>query len=130
MLIPLTALYGSILGLMFIGLTSYVGLLRGKTGISLMHGDNPRLAERIRRQGNFTEMVPLALILMAGAELNGAGANWLHAIGGILVLSRLIHPFGIHFDNPSAPWRVIGAVGSLLSMLIAIIFIFMSYMGW
>ncbi|MEP3245713.1 MAG: MAPEG family protein [Sneathiella sp.] len=130
MSIQITALYASIMGLIFIGLTTYVGLLRGKTGISILHGDNMQLAERIRRQGNFTEMVPLALIMMGLAEMSGASALWLHLMGGILVIARLVHPFGIHADNPGAVLRVVGAAGSLLTILIAVIYILRPYTGW
>ena len=73
---------------------------------------------------NFTEYVPLAIILLGFAEAGGASSTWLHAIGSILLISRLIH-LGIKHDNGSAPARVIGATGTQIAMLLAI-----GLIGW
>ena len=48
---------------------------------------------------------------------------WLHAIGGLLLAARLIHPFGIIHDKPAAPARIAGALGTTLSMVMAIVVI-------
>ena len=125
MTFQITSAYAAVLGLVAIFLSFHVIQLRAKTKISLLDGDNTALAERIRRHGNFVEYVPLALILMACAEAGGATPPWLHAVGGILVVSRLIHPFGIKHDNGSAPARIIGASGTQLAMLLAI-----GLIGW
>ena len=121
----ITSVYAAILGLVAIFLSFHVIQLRAKSRVSLLDGGNTALKERIRRHGNFTEYVPLALILMGLAEAGGASATWLHVIGGILVVSRLIHPFGIKHDNASAPARIIGASGTQIAMLIAI-----GLIGW
>jgi uncharacterized protein len=120
MTFQITSAYAAALGLVAIFLSFHVIQLRVKTGVSILDGSNQALAERIRRHGNFTEFVPLALILMAFAETGGASATWLHVIGAMLLAARLIHPFGIMYDNGAAPARLIGASGTMLSMLLAI----------
>jgi uncharacterized protein len=120
MTFQITSAYAAILGLLAVVLSFHVIALRAKTKVSLMDGNDPALKERIRRHGNFAEFVPLALILMGFAEVGGASSTWLHVIGGILLLSRLIHPFGIKHDNVSAPARIIGATGTKIAMLMAI----------
>jgi uncharacterized membrane protein YecN with MAPEG domain len=120
-----TSAYAAVLGLVAIFLSFQVIRMRAKTKVSLLDGDNNALKECVRRHGNFTEYVPLALILMALAEAGGATAGWLHTIGGILLVSRLIHPFGIKHDNGAAPARVIGATGTQIAMLLAI-----GLIGW
>ena len=125
MTFQITSAYAAVLGLVAIFLSFQVIRMRAKTKVSLLDGDNMALKECIRRHGNFTEYVPLTLILMGFAEAGGASSTWLHAIGGILLIARLIHPFGIKHDNGSAPARVIGAAGSQIAMLLAV-----GLIGW
>ncbi len=42
-------------------------MMRGKTGISILHGDNMDLAEKMRRHQIFVEYVPLALITVVAS---------------------------------------------------------------
>lgn len=114
--IALLSLYAMVLGAM-------VSIHRAKTGVSIFHGDDITLAEKIRRHGNFTETVPLALLLMVVAEAQGAGPSWLHAAGLLLLVSRLVHPFGLKHDNPNNVLRGIGSGGTTLAMLLMIVFI-------
>mgnify|MGYP000533330681 CR=1 FL=1 len=116
----ITSLYAAALGLLAIALTFHVIVMRARSGVSFLHGDNMALAERIRRHGNFMEFVPLALLLLALAEAAGASRMGLHLSGGLLLAARLIHPFGIIHDRSVHPARVIGALGTVISMLIAI----------
>ena len=125
MTFQITSAYAAILGLVAIFLSFHVIRLRAKSGVSLLDGGNTALKERIRRHGNFIEYVPLALILMGFAEAGGATSTWLHVTGGVLVVSRLIHPFGIKHDNGAAPARIIGAAGTQIAMLMAI-----GLIGW
>lgn len=109
MLVPITALYAGLLTLILGYLGFQVGSLRGSTGISIGHGDNPELHEKIRRHANFIENVPLALILMGALELNGSSPALLHALGIALVVARIAHPIGLHHDNMRHPMRAVGA---------------------
>jgi len=109
MLVPITALYAGILALILGYLGFQVGSTRGRTGISILHGDDMDLAEKIRRHANFTENVPLALILMGALELNGSSPVLLHGLGIALVLARIAHPIGLHHDNMRHPMRAVGA---------------------
>lgn len=94
-----------------------VGVRRAKTGILLLHGDDDSLLRLIRAHGNFTEYAPLALLALAGAEIAGA-ASWLVAIcGGVLVLARAIHYFGLRASADSKG-RPIGAGLTTLSMFV------------
>ena len=120
-MLPITALYAGLLTLIAIVLAGLVGAGRGRTGVSILHGEDMDLATRIRRHANFTEWVPLALILLAALELNGAGPGLLHGLGIALVVARISHPIGLHHDNMRSPLRVIGAGITMLVTLIAAI---------
>lgn len=117
----ITSLYAVPLGLMGFGLAAHVIMLRTKTGVSIMDGGNIHLAERIRRHGNFMENVPIILLLMALAELNGVGSMWLHISGGLLIIGRLLHAAGLKHDQPTAIGRTSGISITILSGLIAIV---------
>lgn len=113
-----TALYALVLALIGSYLAFRAGSLRGKTGISIFYGDNQQLALEMRRHANFTEHVPLALILMAILELNGATGWLLHVSGVLLVVSRVVHPIGLEAESIANPLRAVGAGGTFLATLI------------
>lgn len=110
----ITLLYAGLLGLMNIGVAVPAGRLRGKTGISVGDGGNTDLLLAMRRHGNFTEYVPLALILIGLLEMNGVSATAIYTFGTLLVLFRLCHAFGLKTDSISDPLRGIGAGGTAL----------------
>jgi uncharacterized membrane protein YecN with MAPEG domain len=119
--VPITALYAGLLALLAIALTFPIGPLRLRTGTSILDGGNMELATRIRRHANFTEHVPLALILLAVLELNGASAGLLHGLGIALLLGRIAHPIGLRHDNIRHPLRALGAGATAIVTLIAAI---------
>ena len=122
MQIPLiTGFYAGVLSLILLVLTMRVIVVRGRTGIALMDGGNRELGIAIRCAANFTELVPLCLILFAIMEMARTSIYAIHILGIILVLARLIHPFGVNFDKPNKWQRVLGAAGTQLVLLISAI---------
>jgi hypothetical protein len=119
MQVPITALYAGILAIYAIWLSSRAGLMRGKVGISILHGDNMELAEKMRRHQNFVEYVPIALILIGVLEINGSNSIFLHGLGIALVIARVAHAKGLFHDNISHPLRAVGAGGTALITVIA-----------
>ena len=114
MIIPITALYAALLAAILCWLTVRIGLLRGKTRISMLDGGNAEVAVAMRRHGNFVEHVPLLLILMAIIEVNDGNAVFLHVVGILLVICRIAHPFGLHHDRVQTPMRMLGAGGTFV----------------
>jgi hypothetical protein len=121
-----TALYASILAIAGIVLSIIVSTRRGKVGVSILDGGNAELAVWMRRHGNFVEYVPFTLFMMALAEAAGTPSIWMHVIGIVLLLSRLIHPFGVDATQPNNPLRVLGAVGTHLCILACVAFLLWS----
>lgn len=120
MILTITGIYAAILGVLFIILRTVVIIERAKSGISIMYQDNMVLAEKIRRFGNFTEVVPLALILLAISEISGVPNYLLHGIGGALLISRILHPFGLDAENGKNPLRILSGVLTSLAFVMAI----------
>lgn len=116
--LPITALYAGLLMLIMAYLGFKIGRLRDSTGISIFWGDNMDVAVAMRRHANFTENIPMALVLMALVELNGGNAIFLHVIGVVLVLARIAHPIGLQHDSIAHPLRAVGAGGTFLAMIV------------
>lgn len=112
-----TALYAALLTVIFIVLTQLVIQARSKSKIPLGDVGDTQLLEASRRQVNFAENVPLTLILMGLAEAGGASSLMMNLAGGVLVLARLIHPFGITIANGAHPARIVGAVATTVVQL-------------
>lgn len=117
----LTGLYCVPLALMMIGLSAHVSAMRGKTKVSILDGGNMALAERIRRHANFTENVPVAILLMAFAEASGTTPFWIHTAGIALLLGRILHPLGLFHDRPVTVARIAGGLLTWFSMLISMV---------
>ena len=124
---PITAPTAAVLTLIYVPLMFAIIKLRTKAGIGLGEGGSPRILEAIRRQANFVENVPLALILMALAEAGGSNATVLKACAVVLVLARLIHPFGIRVDAPSHPARIVGAVATTCVLLVLTLLLILQF---
>lgn len=114
----ITILYAGVLGIMAVALGATAGIMRGKQGIAFGDGGNNELLLRMRRHANFVEYVPLALILIALLEMQAVPAIAIHALGGGLVLGRVLHWVGFG-ENVSNPLRGLGAGLSALTMIVA-----------
>ncbi|MBL8659277.1 MAG: MAPEG family protein [Rhodospirillales bacterium] len=101
-----TALYAAILALILLVLSMRVIAVRRRSRVAIGDGGDDTLARRIRAQGNFTEYVPIALILMLAAEQAGPPAWMLHALGVALVVGRITHAWSL--SAHSIPGRTIG----------------------
>ncbi|MDB5724576.1 MAG: hypothetical protein JWQ16_1330 [Novosphingobium sp.] len=94
MILPITTLSVVVAAAMLIALSVPVSLRRARLGIAV--GD-PRedetLTRRIRAHGNFTEYVPLALLLIALVEVS-KNIHAAIALAVILLVARLAHAAG------------------------------------
>ncbi len=114
-----TGFYAGILGLMLVFLIARVGRMRSRVGIPLLDGGNRELGVAIRQHANFIEMVPMCLILLGIVEMGQFSIYIVHVLGIVLVISRLIHPFGLSFDGMNTWPRAVGAGGTTIVLLIA-----------
>lgn len=117
-----TTLTACILTALFIHLSFAVIRLRRHHRVGLGSGGVDELERAIRAQGNFAEYVPIALILLAYLELNGAPL-WVTAILGIaLVTGRVIHAKGINQPPPHFTNRIIGMRFTITTLIMLVIF--------
>jgi uncharacterized protein len=108
----ITALYAALIAIWAVILSNHVSLSRGKFKIPFGDGGNPEMMLIMRRHANLMENAPMALLVMALAEASGLPAMWAHLFGVVLLVARLVHPFGLSISNPTSPLRIVGAVGT------------------
>ena len=91
----LTGLYAALLAIFFVFLSVYVIRGRFQHKLSLGHGEIPDMVARTRAHGNFSEYVPISLILMFFLEFGGSSHAMIHALGLMLVLGRALHAIAL-----------------------------------
>jgi uncharacterized membrane protein YecN with MAPEG domain len=110
-------IYAGFMGLIAIWLTMIVGSWRGRLKVAIGDGGQIDLIRAMRGHANFTENVPLALILMVYMALAGAPAMAIHVMGIALTVARILH--ALHFSKPDQPrWQ--RAIGSGLTALVIV----------
>ncbi len=113
---PLTSAVAALAAVSLVALSVSVSLRRKKVGVKIGLSDDPTLMRRIRAQGNFTEYVPLALIVLALAEYRQAPFILLVTIAGLLVVGRCLHFAGIM--TAKTPLSAPGMVGTYASLAV------------
>lgn len=104
----ITAFYASLAALLFVFLSARVIRLRVSEKVALGDGGDETLRRRLRAHGNFAEYAPLALVLMALAETQGAPAWILHVLGLLLLTGRSFHAFAVSQNQEPLKLRVLG----------------------
>ncbi|MFC3095139.1 glutathione S-transferase [Alteromonas sediminis] len=102
MSLMITSFYAGLLGLCYLYLSGLVihGRIKGK--VSLGDGGDCSLNRLIRAHSNFSEYVPITLILLACLEVNSAYTWPLHVSALLLLFGRILHAFGLrHHVGPS-----------------------------
>lgn len=108
MMLAVVPIYAALLALLFVFLGVRVIRQRGRARVGLGDGGDRALARAIRVHGNFAEYVPLALLLLAFAELGGAAAWLVHLGGALLLAGRLAHAYGVSQEAEDLRLRVAG----------------------
>ena len=114
----ITLLYASLLTILAIFLAIKVGMNRVETKTMTGEGESSKLLQSIRAHGNLIEYAPLALILLALLEMQNLSDSMLHLCGALFFLARISHAYGVTISRESTPYRLVGAVGTWLIMLI------------
>jgi uncharacterized protein len=110
----------TVLSLILIWFVLWIRVTSTRSALNCSIGDasTPALLQKIRCHGNFVEWVPFVLILMILAESQGASQLMLMIAGGLLVIGRLAHPFGLKIDNAGHPLRYVGNGTNMMAVAI------------
>jgi uncharacterized protein len=114
----ITALYGGLLGLLYLVLCWLVVDRRRKSRVGLGTGGDAALERAVRVHGNFAEYAPIFLVLMLVAELGGASAGLLHGLGTAFVLARLGHAYGLARRSGTSKGRFFGTLVTWVAIFV------------
>jgi uncharacterized membrane protein YecN with MAPEG domain len=117
-MLPITMLFTGLLGLLFMFHTVRVILARRSAHITLGMGDSDALLRTVRIHGNFSEYVPLLLLIMALLELSAVSETALYAFGISVVAGRLLHFYGIYSPTTPGIARIIGMVLTFIPLIL------------
>ncbi|MBX9826074.1 MAG: MAPEG family protein [Xanthobacteraceae bacterium] len=113
--------YAAILGLIFIFLSARVIAARRQFRVTVGFGGHHLLERRIRVQGNFSEYVPITIILLTFLELYG-GAKWLiHMLCIALILGRSLHAYCVSRTDEDIRQRRAAMILTFGALLVAAI---------
>lgn len=110
-----SSFYASLLALWIVWLSLRVIKLRRKKRVPLGDGGDQELLAAIRTQGNATEYLPIAIILLVLLELNGGYFILIHIAGLALIAGRLLHLKALRESN--IPYRVRGMQLTLFTII-------------
>ncbi len=108
MALSVTPLYATLLGFLLVYLSIRVIRLRRRLKVAIGVGGEAAIERAARVHANFSEYVPMALILLLLAEIRGGSPLVLHAIGLTLVVGRATHAFGVSQAAEDYRWRTLG----------------------
>lgn len=114
---PITALYAALSGVLLLVLAALVVRARWATRTALGTGADPRMERAVRVHANFVEYVPLTLLLLLLAEINGVAAAALHAAGMVLLVSRVLHAWGLSRHSARSFGRFWGTLGTWVTIM-------------
>src|SRR5262245_2821156 len=115
----ITALYAGLLGFLGLVLASRVVQHRQRHQIALGDEGNEDMQRAMRVFGNFTEYVPMILLLIGFGEMLGAHKWLTHAEGASLLVGRLLHAWGLSQTSGTSMGRLLGVVLSWLTLLVS-----------
>ena len=124
--LPITLVTACVAGLMLIWLSVRVIQSRLKDEVLIGEGNSEELLFKIRTQANFSEYVPLFLIILGLVESAGGHATALMVLAGVFIAARVLHVFGMG-AQANLTFRQLGMVGTFLCM--AVMSLYGIYLG-
>jgi len=118
MILPITLTIAGAAAILHVWLSLRVSRLRRPLKIGVGDGGNEVLARRIRAHGNFSENVPIMLVLIGFIELATGGNLWLWGAAILFVLARIAHAFGM--DRPGANALRVGGIAVSWAVLLGL----------
>ena len=117
MTLSVAPLYAALLGFLLVYLSIRVIRLRRRFKVAIGAGGEAAIERAARVQANFSEYVPIGLILLLLAELQGGEPLVLHGIGLSLLVGRISHGFGVSQAAEDYRWRSLGMVLTFVAIV-------------
>ena len=125
----ITMFYAGLCTLLVLVLAVRVIARRLQAKIGIGDGGDHEMQRRVRAHANSVAYLPLALLLLGGMELNGYPNAVIHAFGATLLVSRLLHAWGLSRKSGASPGRFVGTLLTLLLMVAMALFAIAGFVG-
>lgn len=109
-MIRIVPVYAALLAFVFIALSVHVIRFRHKLKVAIGANGDAGLERAMRVHANFVEYAPIALLLLAFAEMQGAYVLLIHGLSGALLLGRCAHAYGMAQEKEDLRLRSAGMV--------------------
>jgi uncharacterized membrane protein YecN with MAPEG domain len=116
----ITGGYLAVLALIYAVLAINVVRLRRANLAAFGDAGNPALRSAIRGHAHFAEYVPIIALMVAMLEMSGTAAWRVHLLMAALLISRLLHPFGMYAKPGTLVFRIGRAGGVTLTLTVLI----------
>jgi hypothetical protein len=117
----ITGGYLAVLALIYWVLAVNVVRLRRQNRAAFGDAGNPALRSAIRAHAHFAEYVPIIALMVAMLEMSGVAAWRVHLLMGVLLISRLLHPFGMYATRSNTlAFRIGRVAGVTLTLLVLV----------
>jgi uncharacterized membrane protein YecN with MAPEG domain len=116
----ITGGYLAVLALVYALLAINVVRLRRQNRALFGDAGNPTLRSAIRAHAHFAEYVPIIALMVAMLEMSGMAAWRVHLLMAALLVSRLLHPFGMYAISSKFAFRIGRIAGVTLTLLVLI----------
>jgi hypothetical protein len=116
----ITGGYLAVLALIYALLVVNVVRLRRRNFAAFGDADNPALRSAIRAHAHFAEYVPVIALMVAMLEMSGMPALRVHLLMAALLVSRLLHPFGMYAKLGLAAFFICRAGGVTLTIAVLV----------
>ena len=122
-----TVLYLALLVILFVVLSVRTIRLRRSLKIAVGDAGNSRMLRAMRVHSNFSEYVPLAVLLIYFVESKSAHPFLVHSLGLGLFAGRISHAYGLSQDKENFKFRVTGMAITFTVMLTCAGYLLFSY---
>lgn len=117
----ITPIYIALLAILFLFLSFKTIQVRKRLQIGVGAGDNPELLRAMRVHANFSEYVPISLLLILSVELLKGHFIFVNCLGTALLIGRVFHAYGVSQAKENLKFRVSGMLLTFSTMLLSIV---------
>lgn len=120
--------YAALFGLIYVFLSFQVIRIRMRLKIGLGDGKDRQLTRAIRVHGNFSEYVPLTLLLIFFVEVLSKNVFIIHILSISLLVARISHIYGVSQIKENIKFRMFSLFITGAVITISSLFIFACYL--
>ena len=115
----ITAVTAGILAILQSLLMMTVGFKRLQYSQGIGDGGHEDLARIMRRHGNLVENAAIFLVVLALLEMTGINGLFVIVFASLFVVARFSHAIAFSITTGPHPLRVVGAFGTVLSIILS-----------